>query len=32
MEETAQVISQRCNEGIIATDASSFVFHALRAH
>ena len=32
MEETAQVILQRCNKGIIATDAYSFVLHALRAH
>ena len=30
-EETAQVKSKRCKEGIIATDAYSFVLHALRA-
>ena len=29
-EETAQVKSKRCNEGIIATVAYSFVLHALR--
>ena len=30
-EETAQVKSKRCNEGINATDAYSFVLHALHA-
>ena len=30
-EETAQVKSKRCNKGIIATVAYSFVLHALRA-
>ena len=30
-EETAQVKSKRCNEGIKAIDAHSFVLHALRA-
>ena len=31
-EETAQVISKRYNEGIIATNAYSFVLDALRTH
>ena len=31
-EETAQVISKRCNESIIATDSYSFVLYAFRTH